>query len=370
MESMSWLSDQRASLEIPAHSLAQAWRSRLIENGVPDYDLVNTVGNIESYAQWCEAWCNTAESRAAEAALAMRNRSGLTAAELWFVAAMEFHFAKHVFVYDEDQRSHAQQRMVECYEKAMPILPWPGSKIDIPFDGIRLPGILRLPNRTTNHRWPIVVLLPGLDATKEELHRFSENFLARGCATLVVDGPGQGEVETQLPIRPDWEVVGSQVYDILGQLTELDSSRAAIVGVSLGGYYAARAISSDPRWRVGASLGGCFSFGEAWDDLPILTRNAFAARSGIKDRELIRSRANSVCLGPAPAVVDGGVFLVVHGSRDPLFADGQAHKMVEYFGRHGQLRLEPDGDHVCHNLAYRVRPEIADWVVEHLKATQ
>ena len=53
-----------------------------------------------------------------------------------------------------------------------------------------------------------MIMIPGLDSTKEELRSTEELFLERGIATFSVDGPGQGEAEYDLAIRGDWEVPG------------------------------------------------------------------------------------------------------------------------------------------------------------------
>ena len=347
--------------EIDAGHLGEVWRSRLVENGVPTDDLIRTLGGISTYGQWCDAWCATAEERVAEAEAADRRGADLTAAGLWLVAALEFHFAKHVFVHDRERLLDATRRSADSYRQAMGRLPWPGVRFDVPFEGGPLPGVLRMPDPVAGPA-PVVVLVPGLDATKEEMHRFGEVFLQRGAATLTVDGPGQGEVEHQLSIEPAWETVGAAVLDALAGDARLDEQRAAIVGVSLGGYYAARAVSADPRWRAGASLGGCHSFAATWQQLPPLTRAAFTVRSGASSEADALRRAEQVTLETAP---DGGgdaPFLVVHGSQDKLFDDEQARLLAKHFGPRGELIVEPHGDHVCHNLAYRVRGELADWV--------
>ena len=40
-----------------------------------------------------------------------------------------------------------------------------------------------------------MIMVCGLDSAKEETAAYEEPFLARGIATLVFDGPGQGEAE-------------------------------------------------------------------------------------------------------------------------------------------------------------------------------
>ena len=42
-------------------------------------------------------------------------------------------------------------------------------------------------------RPPLVLLIAGLDSTKEEFFAVENIFLARGLATFSLDGPGQGE---------------------------------------------------------------------------------------------------------------------------------------------------------------------------------
>ena len=43
-----------------------------------------------------------------------------------------------------------------------------------------------------------MIMIPGLDSTKEELRSTEDLFLERGIATFSVDGPGQGEAEYDL----------------------------------------------------------------------------------------------------------------------------------------------------------------------------
>ena len=95
---------------------------------------------------------------------------------------------------------------VRCLTDALPFGPAPGERVEIPFDGATLAGILRLP--AGSQPAPVVVLIPGLDSAKEEFRSTEQLFLDRGLATFSVDGPGQGEAEYDLAIRPDWEVPG------------------------------------------------------------------------------------------------------------------------------------------------------------------
>ena len=134
----------------------------------------------------------------------------------------------------------------------------PGEYVEIPFEGKKLKGVLR-------GKGPVLIMAPGLDSTKEEIHAYEEPFLARGIAVLAIDGPGQGEAEYEIPICGDYERAATAVVDWIETRSDLDRREIAIWGVSLGGYYAPRAAAYEKRFkacialvravRLGADLG-------------------------------------------------------------------------------------------------------------------
>src|SRR3954452_10213886 len=191
----------------------------------------------------------------------------------------------------------AHGHAVACLNDALPFLDPAGERIEIPFEGSRLVGVLRRPNGAGPH--PVVVMVPGLDSTKEEFRSTEALFLERGLATFSVHGPGQGEAEYDLPIRGDWEVPGQAIVDTVAAQQGIDPERIGVWGVSLGGYYSARFASGVEQVRACVSLAGPYNFGEAWDQLPPLTRAAFTARSFSRDQEEGRKRALELDLSGA-----------------------------------------------------------------------
>ena len=104
------------------------------------------------------------------------------------------------------------------------------NNIKIPFGDHTLYGYVRKPAAVVKP--PIAVILPGLDAAKEELHSWSDAFLRRGLATLTLDGPGQGECIEALPITPEWGKVLGAVIDELERRSDIDAKRVGVVGQS------------------------------------------------------------------------------------------------------------------------------------------
>ena len=114
--------------------------------------------------------------------------------------------------------------------------------------------------------------------TKEEMDFYETLLLDRGMATLPFDGPGQGEAEYDLPIRGDFEVPVKAVVDYIESRPDLDASRVAIMGVSLGGYYAARAAAFEKRLKACLSLSGPYSWVEVFDARNELSRGITSRR--------------------------------------------------------------------------------------------
>src|SRR5262249_45753547 len=160
-----------------------------------------------------------------------------------------------------------------------------------------LPAYLRVPAAAA--RPAVVIMVPGLDSTKEELQATAEYYLARGLATIAIDGPGQGESEYELPIEPGYEKVAAAAVDYLRTREELDAENIGLFGVSLGGYYAARAAAYESRLKAIVALAGPYRFDLDWDALPPQTRATFRFRARAASDSDARARAAAFTLEDA-----------------------------------------------------------------------
>ena len=175
------------------------WGPRFTANGVSAADFARITAAISGWEEWCRAWTAAGAEHEALGREALAEGRGRSAGAHLAQAAVYHHFAKFLFVDDLDQMRRAHRAAVGCLTDALPHLDPPGRRVEIPFEGSRLVGVLRLPAGPGPH--PLVVLIPGLDSAKEEFGPTEALFLQRGLATLSVDGPGQGEAEYDLPIR-------------------------------------------------------------------------------------------------------------------------------------------------------------------------
>jgi 2,6-dihydroxypseudooxynicotine hydrolase len=278
----------------------------------------------------------------------------LTAGEHLVRAAIYYHFAKFVFVQDQAQMKAAHMKAVALYKEALPLMRPPGEYVEIPFEGKKLKGVLR-------GKGPVLVMAPGLDSTKEEIHAYEEPFLARGIAVLAIDGPGQGEAEYEIPICGDYERAGSAVVDWIEQRSDLDKDRIAIWGVSLGGYYAPRAAAYEKRFKACIALSGPFDWALIWDALPELTRDTFRVRSHAKTEADAKASAAKLSLREAARSITCPLF-VVAGRQDRLVPASHAEMLAKTASGPVELLMVEDGGHNANNRPYRYRSRTADWL--------
>jgi dienelactone hydrolase len=339
------------------------WAPRFVQAGVDYNDFLATTGRTETWEQWLDEWCVTAELHAGLAEEAERRGHRLTAGEAWARAALCFHFAKFVWVLDADRRRAAAERAIAALYRAHELLNAGAERIEAPLDASHVVANLRRPPGA--ERPPLVVLIPGLDSTKEEFLQLEDVFLDRGMATASLDGPGQGETDFVLPIRADYEVGVAALLDALAGRSDLDLERVGAMGVSLGGYYAPRAGAFEPRLKAVAGLSGPYSFGECWDGLPPLTRETFVAKSGARDEEDGRHKASELDLsGVLGRMTQPALFLT--GRLDRLIPWEQTARIAEE-APDARFVLHDDGNHGCANVPYKTRPLVADWMSEQLR---
>jgi pimeloyl-ACP methyl ester carboxylesterase len=213
-------------------------------------------------------------------------------------------------------------------------------------------------------RPPYVIVIPGLDSTKEEFFYFEQSFLDRGMATVSVDGPGQGETGLRIPITPEFEVAVRPLLDLLATRTDLDHDRIGVAGVSLGGYYAPRAVAFEPRVKALVGISGPFCFGDMWDDLPPMTRQTFVVKSGAGDDADGHRIASTLDLAGVCAQIQVPA-LYITGKLDRLIPWEQTERQAKETPR-GEFVCFPEGNHGVSNLPSRARPVIADWMADHL----
>jgi pimeloyl-ACP methyl ester carboxylesterase len=340
------------------------WAPRFTTNGVDPNDFRTTTARIERWDEWLDAWCETAEVHQALAEEAREAGRRRTAGEAFVRAAVCFHFAKFVWVVDAERNRRTTERAIAALYAAHELLDPTAERVEAPLGGGRIAGNLRRPGGVDKP--PLVVLIPGLDSTKEEFFGWEGVFLARGMATLSLDGPGQGETGFQMDIRPDYEAAVGAILDAVSARGrgDVDLERVGAAGVSLGGYYAPRAAAFEPRIRAVAGISGPYDFAANWDGLPSLTRETIQHHTGASSPEQARERAAALSLAGVAERIEQPC-LVVTGRHDRLIPWEDTKRIADE-APNATWVLYDDGNHVCNNIPYKYRPLVADWLGERL----
>lgn len=340
---------------------------RVVGDGVFYPDLVRMRSSIRTWGAWLDEWSSLADEYEELAGEAEAKGNLVTAGEHFWQAALSVHFGQFLWFHRPEEKQRAQRRKVELYRKAAPHLLPAAQRVEIECDGLRMAAFLRVPPGLRVA--PCVVLIGGLDSTKEESYHFENACLARGLATLAFDGPGQGEAFEQRPLVPDFERYVSAVVDFLERRPEIDGRRIGVLGRSLGGYYAARAAAYEPR-LVACAIFGALANLEHLDQIPAQTQLGFEYVTGLEDREQARARVKSyVHLHDLPAQIRQPLF-VLHGALDVIVPVDQARELYDMApSQDKELWILPDGIHCAHNLFHRVRRPMADWLASRIGRT-
>ncbi|MGH8825487.1 MAG: alpha/beta hydrolase family protein [Jiangellaceae bacterium] len=341
------------------------WFPRFLANGIDYFDLVRTLDAVDGWDTWAGAWTATADEyeRLGEQALAVGHR--VTAAEHLRRAALSLQFAQFVLTEEPEQRASLQARMVRTYARCAPLLDPPAVRTTVQYGAGRTAvGYLREP--TGRGRCGLVVLVPGLESTKEQFSTYEPYFLRRGVATLSVEGPGQGEGGSGVPFRDSaYDDAMRAVGAAISGLDGVDPSRVVVLGTSFGGYLALRHAALIPGLRGVVDIAGPYDL-QAFESLQAVTREGFREFVGAADLDEARGLLDDVTLDGVLDVLPAPV-LVVHGEQDRIIPVEHAHRIVAALGDRATARLEPSGNHSCNNVAAVVRPAVADWVADRLQ---
>ena len=216
-------------------------------------------GDFES---WHVAWQYTAARIEALAAHALHEGHRVSAGQAFLRASNYYRTAEFFLAPDDPRRMVTFEKSRTTFWQFLELSGLCVERVRIPYEGTTLLGYFyRVDDSSTPRR--TLLSLGGFDSTGEELYFFAAAAaLQRGYNVLTFDGPGQGEpLRVQhLPARPDYEVPVRAAVDYLLTRPEVDRERIALMGTSLGGYYAPRAAAFEPRVKALISHGVFFDW--------------------------------------------------------------------------------------------------------------
>jgi pimeloyl-ACP methyl ester carboxylesterase len=306
-----------------APEFAAAQWTRATGAGVDPHEYRRVTDGLTSVADWGPSFLRTGHACVARAEQA---GSAVIAGEHLLMAARWFHLAT-LAPYAEAGRAAAEAD--QALSRALNLLEPDARRVS----GEGFTGWLRGPSDAPG----TVIVVPGLDSAKEEFLDLASALLARGLAVFAMDGPGQGVLAATTTLTPHYEQVVGRVVDALGV------PRVGLVGLSLGGYHAARTAVLEPRVAAVATVSGPFRLD--WAELPPPVRDIMTRRAGGAGPARAFARAVDLS-GLAPRIT--APLLVVDGGQDviPGVTNGEP---LARLAPHGTYLSVPHGDHLLGN---------------------
>jgi dienelactone hydrolase len=338
----------------------------------PDPDIRGVARRVKFYnlESWHKEWTEVAgKNENLAAGFAKENRRE-TAHEFYRRAA-DFYRRAVVYMPETDPRMlPTYRKLQETFDKAWSLVPPPFERVEIPYEGHKLPALFYPARGKAGARLPVVYNYGGADGI---LLRGEDGgagqYVRRGMSFIDVDGPGHGSMlrEKKLYAPPDSERVAKAVIDYLITRADVDPQRIGLHGSSMGGYSGPRCATAEKRIKAVAVWSGAYSLVDDIFDYYPPIQDRLRWLMGARDLKEARQKMKEFTLdGRADKIECPLLVGYSHDDRvmDPRGAlklydnavNSPDRSMIDGVG-HGEKRFER-------------RTYIADWFMKQLNAGQ
>ena len=235
-------------------------------------EILDTARRIRhtSELSYFREWTKTADWVLSLAEQSMAGGHGISAGHQYLRAA-QYYLAAEVMLHtnpDDPRILSTYRKGGDCFFKGLTLLGEPVELLAIPYEGTTLRGYF-FRARGGSGRKPTLIVHQGYDAPVESTRHIADAAIERGYNCLLFEGPGQGLVlrEKGLPFRPDWESVVTPVIDYIVRRPDVDSDSLILMGISMGGGFAARAAAYEHRLKILVLNPGYVSFYDLFKDI-------------------------------------------------------------------------------------------------------
>lgn len=339
--------------------------NRFLADGVHYRDMVDIRAAMPNWEQWPDTWSKwaaAAEKRGEEALAEGRN---LTAAGEFSRASLYYHYGQYLFFDDLALKKRVHDKKAAAFKRAAPLFAVPMERVEIPFENIKMAGYLRVPPGVKKP--PVIILLGGLDTTKEDYMSVNDLCISRGLATIAFDGPGQGETFFEMPLITDFERSISAVIDFVEKRPEVDSSKVGVVGRSMGGYFGPKAAAVDDR--IKALIAWCVVYDyKNFAEIERVHEHTFIGLKAVakaKTFEEGKAFYDQFDLGPYASKIKCPT-LLSHGGLDLVTPMINVTKILKDLTCPVEKLIWEDSGHCCHDRSHILRPAMADFFRKHL----
>lgn len=249
---------------------------------------------------------------------------------------------------NSDVKKEAYEAQKKAYLKAAKLFDCPIEDVVIPHtaaeekDGKDVPLYVRLPKGASKDKpCPAILLMCGLDGHRPDNTTRSDEFLARGWASVIADIPGTADCPADRRDPKSADRLWTSVLDWMANQGHFDMKRVIVWGLSAGGHNAVRAAHTHAKrlaGSVGQGAGTHHFFSRAWlekakdHEYPWTALPALTEKFGYKDEEEFLDNAQKDFSLVETKVVDMPAtrLLLINGTHDGLMPIEDSMLMMEF----------------------------------------
>jgi dienelactone hydrolase len=345
----------RSAAVLPTES-----RGRFIEMGIPADVVHETLRSIRRARDWSTRWTETAQRYLGEFRRQTSAGVQYDAAKARHVAALCYHAAQIFELEDERVVRQCRAAAASLFTLSLPQLFPNARHIWIPWRTTSLPAYFMGPDQMTE---PVglVVFLNGVSMAKEETISWSPHFLQRGYAVLALDSPGTGEATGVGDADGDHDDIIDGVFQVFQNEPMMDLSRVAVVGASLGGNQAVRAIAHDRQLMAAVAVTPPYD-PDRWirHASPLLLQEMGLVRGGevvpgMWEKVEHFSLADVAGQSRQPMLIFGA-------ARDVLVPPAESQRLASRVGERSTLVWYPRGTHCLYEAIDQWTFETSTWI--------
>ena len=265
----------------------------------------------------------------------------------------------------DPRKADIYRRMVDDYAEAGSLGRPPAERVEVSWRQRSLSGWLHRPRNVV--RPPVVLVLGGIDAWREEFAHGAGHLLDRGLAVLLFDAPGQGESRILHGLHMEGDVMAALHLAVDHVMAAPDlAPLCGVWGNSMGGFLAASLAARDERIAACCVTGGTVFPGETHIRFPRFLPKV-QDLLGIQAAEQADLVMRGFSLSGETLRQLRCPLLVQHGARDAVFKIVNARPIHDLAGSTDRTWQEwADGDHCLDNHAEEKFTRVGAWFASRL----
>ena len=333
-------------------------------------DLQAVYSKVTGRRSFPKAWSKRAIALEALAKAAEAQGRLVTARQLYHRAALCFGRAQHLIpIHGNAQKEDSYRSLYRCYDKVIEMSAGnmekhspefaPGQKAHAVFH--KAPG---------DGPKPTILIIPGMDAIKEDVaNPYANDYLSRGMNVCAMDGPGQGECNSNAVwlTEDNYQKAASAVIDWLAARDDVDAERIGVMGMSMGSRWGVQVGAHDTRIKaVCGQMANVGTFDVIFEQAQPNFKRIFMYMTGYTDEGEFDQFMTGMDYLPDVAKSLKVPHLLVAGDMDELCAPADIAIFRNNLGGPSELWLYEGIFHPMGEVAGEIYPAMADWLLTTL----